>query len=132
VHIKLSEDPKEWRKFMLQACGILGLLSAWLCWRKIIPFPAWLVVVALLLVAALAAMVRPAWFRGLYRIAVQASTWLGERMGRVILTVFFFLLVVPLGWILRLKGHDPLALRPSTARSYWQPAGKTGKLDRMY
>jgi hypothetical protein len=133
VHIKPSEDRREWRKFMLQVCGIMALLSGVLVWREAIGIRAWSGLLGLLLVTALTAGIRPEWFRGFYRFGLIASAWLGERMGRVILTIFFFVLIVPLGWVLRLAGHDPLARRkPPLADSYWQPAGKTGRLDRMY
>lgn len=133
MHIKPSEDPGEWRKFMLQVCGIAAVGSGWLAWREVIAVPAWFVLLGLLLMTGLTAWVRPGWFRGFYRSGMVASAWLGERMGRVILTIFFFVLVMPLGWALRLAGHDPLARRRQPpAGSYWQPAGKTGRLDRMY
>jgi len=118
---------------MLQVCGIAALGSGWLAWREVIGMAGWFVLLGLLLVAGLTAWVRPEWFRGFYRFGLAASAWLGERMGRVILTIFFFVLMVPLGWLLRLAGHDPLSLCKSPQTdSYWQPAGKTGRLDRMY
>lgn len=134
MHLKLKEDPREWRKFVLQFCGLMLLLTGWLAWQGLIGAGRWPFPVGFFVGLGLVAGVRPRWFRGFYRWSMQASAWLGDRMGRVILTGFFFLIMLPLGWILRLAGHDPLALRRRVpARtSYWQPAGKSGRLDRMY
>lgn len=118
---------------MLQLCGILALLGGWMAWREVIGVPVFLFLLSLLLLTGLTAWIRPGWFRGFYRFGLTASAWLGERMGRVILTIFFFGLMMPLGWVLRLAGHDPLSRRkPPQRDSYWQPVGKTGGLDRMY
>ena len=39
---------------------------------------------------------------------------------RVILTVIFFVVITPIGVIMRLTGSDPLQRRAPSARSYWK------------
>ena len=49
------------------------------------------------------------------------------------LTLFFFLVLTPLGLALRLAGKDLLALKKDArATTYWHPAKKPGDLERMF
>lgn len=111
---------------MLLFCGLL-------LWRGVFTWASMPWIGVLVLITSLAAVFRPGWFRGFYRAGMIASAWLGERMGRIFLTGFFFLLVVPLGWILRRVGYDPLALRPRPgAATYWRPVRGKRDLEKMY
>jgi hypothetical protein len=133
MRLILKETPSEWRKFTLQFCVVIFLGGALLTWRQVIAPTTLIGLLAVLGCIAGLAVARPGWFRGFYRFGMIASAWLGERVGPIVLVVFFFLFVLPLGWILRLTGHDPLALkRPRDAKSYWRPAGGGGRLDQMY
>jgi hypothetical protein len=133
MHVTLKEDPREWRRYTLQVCAVLLLFLGIFSWRDATGAAALPWLIALVVLVSLAALLRPRWFRGFYRLGMTASAWLGERTGWVFLTVFFFLLVVPLGWALRRAGHDPLGLRRRPGRtSYWRPAAKPGKLENMF
>jgi len=133
MKFKLSPDPRQWRTFMLQLCVLLTLLACWLAWRGTIRTDHGLMSLLGILVLAISAWRRPRWFRGFYRVGMAVSAWLGDKVGRIILTLMFMLIFVPLGWALRLAGYDPLALRkPRGEKSYWQPARKPGRLDQMY
>lgn len=51
---------------------------------------------------------------------------LGWVISHVLLATIFYLLVTPIGLILRLTGHDPLQLKSPRANSLWKtPIGKT-------
>lgn len=133
MKFKSTQDPRQWRHFMLQFCFLLVLLSSWLAWRGSISRNGWLLGLVAILVLALAACLRTDWFRGFYRFAMTVSEWLGDKVGRLILSLIFLLIMVPLGWVLRLAGYDPLALRkPRESDSYWRPARKAGRLDQMF
>lgn len=133
MRIKLKEDPKAWRTFTLQFCGLMALLAGWLAWRGIVSGRHLPWILALAVTVALLAWWRPRGFRSFYRFGMVTSAWLGERVGRVVLTVFFFIVITPFGWVLRLFGKDPLNLRrQQDATSYWQPADKPGSLDKMF
>jgi hypothetical protein len=61
---------------------------------------------------------------------------LGVVMSRVILTLFFYLVLTPAGWARRTFGESPVRTRPDpSADSYWQkreePAGPE-RLKRMW
>ena len=111
----------------------MALLAGWLAWRGIVGVRHLPWLLALLATAALMAWWRPTGFRWFYRFGMVTSAWLGERVGRVVLTIFFFVVITPLGRVLRLFGKDPLSLRRQPgAASYWQPAGKSENLDKMF
>ena len=53
--------------------------------------------------------------------------------GYALLTLLFFIVVTPLGLILRLLGQDPLRLRrPTGAASYWSEVRQKSSLDRLF
>ena len=133
MKLKLKEDAREWRKFTLAALAGLAALGGVLCWRGVVP-GRWLVWwLAALGVALLAVLLRPAWFRGFYRAGATAGYHVGQFMGQVLLVLFFFLVLTPLGLALRLAGKDLLRLkRDRSADSYWQPAPRESQLDKMF
>jgi hypothetical protein len=64
---------------------------------------------------------------------MTASFHVGQVMGRVLLVVFFFLLVTPVGILLRWLGKDLLHLRRNAQRTtYWEPARPEGSLERLF
>jgi hypothetical protein len=133
MKFKATQDPRQCRRFMLQFCFLLVMLLSWLAWRGSISRNGWLLGLVALLALALAACLQPDWFRGFYRNSMAVSQWLGDKVGRLILSLIFLLIMVPLGWMLRLAGYDPLALRkPDQAQSYWRPARRAGRLDQMF
>jgi hypothetical protein len=124
---KLKESPKEWLKFVAVMALLAGVLSFMLA-RRAFPVVLGIAVVALMLCA-----LRPRLFRGFYRGGMTISFYIGQVMGRVLLTIFFILVVTPLGLLLRLAGKDLLQLkRPSGASSYWRPAKTSNQFDRMF
>lgn len=133
MKLKLKEEPKEWRNFVLVWCVAI-LLVTWLLVRK-----GWAPDVGLKLAGVLAALaasaaaVRPQLFRGLYRAGMTASFHVGQVMGRVILTVIFILVVTPMGLLLRAIGKDLLELkRDPRKESYWKPARKIGAFEQQF
>jgi hypothetical protein len=133
MKLTYREDPKEWRKSIwLMALG-LAIVSSLLRWRRHLPVNVWLVLLLGLGLVALAALVRPRWFRGWYRL----SLWLGfhssQFLGRCALVIFFIFILTPLGLGLRLAGKDPLRLRrPRQAATYWHQARASNPLDRLF
>ena len=85
--------------------GFLALaLAGW--WRgHVLPPRLFSTLGALLLVAGLAA---PAALGPVRKVWMRAASFLGEVNGRVILTVLFYLVVAPIGLVLRHLVRDPL------------------------
>jgi hypothetical protein len=76
---------------------------------------------------------RPAWFRSFYRLGMTVSYHMGLVFGKVLLTVFFFVMVMPLGLLLRLLGKDLLELKRHPAdKTWWRPARNNREFDRMF
>ncbi len=133
MKLKFKEDPKEWRKSTwLTALG-LALLGSVLWWRRVLPSVAWVVWLVVLTTVAVLAWVRPGWFRGYYRVSLRAGFALSQLLANIVLALLFFLVITPLGWLLRLFGQDPLRLkRAAAATSYWIAAKPSGPLDRLF
>ncbi len=104
------------------AAGIFGLALPLL---RRHPLPVWpWIVGGVLIIAALA---WPSALRPLYRPWVRLGLVLGWINSRIILTILFFLVIVPMGLIMRALGRDPVSRKldpdastyrvPSRARS---------------
>jgi hypothetical protein len=83
---------------------VLALLIAELSW----PQPWLTPVAALVLVVAMSV---PTVFRPLAVVWFALSRAMGAVSSRILLTIVFFALVLPVGLVLRLFGKDPLRLR---------------------
>lgn len=131
--LRLSEKPLEWIKFTAviggAVNGVLGLL-----WRKgVVPALTCWLAVAVALTAIVVAMIRPRWFRGFYRRGMTFSFQIGQIIGKVLLTGFFFIIVTPLGLLLRLLGKDLLRLKRAPEKNtYWHKAKDNRDFDRMF
>jgi hypothetical protein len=133
MKLKLKEDPKEWRKTAWMSALGLAVLSSLLRWRQHLAGPAWAFVLCCVAVLALAAALQPPWFRGYYRFSMRLGFGLSQLAGRAVLAVLFFVLITPLGWIMRRSGKDSLRLRRSKDKaSYWSDARQKSSLDRMF
>lgn len=133
MKVRLKEDPKEWRKATLLTVVALAVLSSLLCWRRLLPQPAWATALAGLATVGLSATVQPGWFRGYYRVSTRLGFWLSQWLAHALLALMFLVLIVPLGFLLRLAGKDSLRLkRPQHLATYWTPAKESGPLDRLF
>ena len=71
-------------------------------------------------VLLLAALLRPAWLHALNRDWTMLGLLLGRIVNPVVTAVLFFLVFTPAGLISRLRGKDPLRLKPARETdSYW-------------
>jgi hypothetical protein len=63
----------------------------------------------------------PPLFRVIYRLWLNFSVILGFFVSRVLLTIIFFIVIMPTGLIMRLSGKDPMDRKLDPAAStYWQ------------
>jgi hypothetical protein len=85
----------------------------------------WATVAGLLLVLTLAA---PTLLRPLYVGLTLLTFPLGLVVSELILVILFFGVVTPLGWLMRLRGWDPMERKfERGAQTYWKP--RTGKVE---
>jgi len=131
--LRLKENPREWQKFVA-VMGVAANLIAWLTWwRGNIPLAVPVSVASVAVVALLLSLIQPRWFRGFYRGGMTVSFQIGQVIGKVILTIFFFVVVTPMGLALRLLGKDLLGLKKNPAdKTWWRPAKNSREFDRMF
>jgi hypothetical protein len=133
MKLNLKDEPKEWRKSALLAALGLAIMASLLHWRHVFADKTWWLILAALVVLAVAAWLRPRWFRGYHLFSMRLGFAGSRLLGWVALVLFFFFILTPIGWILRLAGKDALQLKPlRNATTYWQPAKDCGPLDRLF
>jgi hypothetical protein len=133
MKLNLKDEPKEWRRSMLLLLLAFALFSSLLRWRHHLANEKWLAIMSALALVAVAAVIQPRWFRGYHLLSMRLGFVISRILGRVFLTLFFGLIVTPLGRILQRAGKDPLQLqRSAKAESYWQAAKECGPLDRLF
>ena len=76
-------------------------------------------------------------WRGFLRIAYLAAAYATFPIGLVvssfILVVIYYLLLTPVGLVLRLSGYDPMRRRfDCTAKTYWSPRKPEQNSDRYF
>jgi len=117
-------DRKALREFGLTISGIIallfGLLMPWIFRR---PFPLWPRIVAGVMVPwSLAA---PASLRLVHRSWMRLGLLLNRITTPIILGVIYLLVITPVGFVMRLRGRDPMARKSDKgAQSYRVPSRK--------
>jgi Saxitoxin biosynthesis operon protein SxtJ len=116
---QLKTEPRDLRKFGLLVGGVFGLLAAWCWWRGKPAFPYLLAASVPLVVLGLV------WPRGLKHVYIgwmSLALILGLVVSTILLTIFFYLVVTPIGLLARVAGKDFLSRRMAPeAKSYWIP-----------
>jgi hypothetical protein len=75
----------------------------------------------------LVAAVRPVLLAGLNRWWIKLGVLLGKIVSPVALGILFYVVLVPIGLLMRVLGKDPLRLkREAGAQSYWIPRTPPG------
>jgi len=96
----------ELRRFGLTVGGAFLLLALASWWRAHVLPPRVLAALGLLLVGP--GLVAPAALGPVRRVWLRAATLLGVVNSRVLLTVLFYLVIAPVGFVLRHLVRDPL------------------------
>src|SRR2546423_1610534 len=111
MNAKLTENPRDWLKFTAAVSLVLMLLVGGLARRGVISrnwmWILWIVLAGVVLLCALT----PRLFRPFYRAGMTVSFFMGQFVGRILLTLLFLLVLTPLGLFLRLLGKDLLQLK---------------------
>jgi len=112
--------PREGRKFGLTVGGAFALLGAILYWRgRATPSTALLVVGAVLIMAGI---VMPARLAPVHRAWMGFAHLLSKVTTPVFMGVVYFVVISPMGLIMRLSGRNPLVHRPAGG-GYWLRRG---------
>ena len=115
---KLKTGPRELRRFGLMVGAVVAVLALWFFHRHKAHAPYFL---GAGLVLALLGLAAPRTLKALYIGWMTVGIVLGVAVSTVLLVIFFYLVVTPIGLIARCAGKDFLerAYEPS-ARSYWR------------
>lgn len=128
----LDRSPKTLRKTGLVFCVSLATLAALGCCKGWWNWPSFAVAAA---VGALA-WLRPAWLLLPYNGWMLLALSMGWMVSRLLLTLIYFLVVTPIGLIMRAMGNDPLDIKLGNRDSYWHELPEKdynpADTDRMY
>lgn len=110
-------DKKELRKFAITISIALVVLGGLILWRK---EQAGLILLAIGVVIFLAGLVWTKLLALPYRAWMGLALVLGFIMSHVILALVYYIVLVPIGFFMRVLGKNPLALSfDPKADSYW-------------
>jgi hypothetical protein len=130
--LKIRDNPKEWRKFaaLLAGVALAGIIYYAIRGRLAANSAVFSGVATLVLFGFL--MSFPRVVRPLYLGWMTIGHYLGQFTGRILLTVLFLLVVIPLGLVLRIMGNDLLHTRRQDLPSYWETPHRQENLERLF
>jgi len=116
---QLKTGARELRKFGLLVGGVFAVLGLFVLLRHRPAAPYLLTTGAILLFLGLAA---PRALKHIYIVWMTLALVLGFVVSGALLTLFFFVVITPIGWVARCFGNDFLSLKlKPEAASYWLP-----------
>ena len=120
------------RSFGLLVGLVVALIGGWMLWKG----HGFILLCAGPILMFLGLVV-PRWLKWLYVPWMTLAFALGFVMTRVLLTILFFVVITPVGLIMRMTGRDPLNQKfDRDAKSYWipkePPADLKKHLERYY
>jgi len=112
-----SNDPTQLRKFGLLVGGIFCVIGVWPAIFRGQPLRAWALIAGILLIVP--GLVAPRVLGPVYRVWMLAGETLGWINSRILLTVLFYVVLTPMGSIMRVFGKNTMR-RPfdPTVESY--------------
>lgn len=117
----LKPSQRDLRKLGLTFLVVLGIISG-IMFYKGNPLAVWLLGAALLFGAW--GLLWPAGLRPVYIAWMTLALVMGYFMSRLILIILFYLVVTPIGLIMRLLGKDLLDKKFKDRDSYWHRRAK--------
>ena len=114
---QLETGKRELRKFGLLVGAVFTLLGIWFWWRGKGSYPYFLAPGAVLVVLG---TVAPRVLRLIYVGWMSLAFLLGFAVSNILLTLFFYVIVTPVGLVARLAGKDFLNRKlDGQTESYW-------------
>lgn len=121
--IEINRNPSrtELRVFAVLLVVFFGLIALWI-YRRTGSLPWALGTFSVATAVAVAGFFLPAFLRYVYVGWMTAVTPIGWVVSHVLMAVVFYLVVTPIGLLMRLMGRDPMQRAfERNATSYWQP-----------
>ena len=131
--LRLSDKPIEWAKFILVIAILLGA-ATWYVSHALSLFKLYPILLSvIILTVVIVAFINPIPFKPFYDIGMKVSYSIGQVISRVILILFFLIVLTPIAWILRVLGKEVLSLRfRSGKETYWRASDQDQNFDRMF
>ena len=125
-----STDKKELRSFGLIMAGMItlffGLIIPWL-WSSTLPLWPWIVG----LVFLVSALSVPVALRPVFIVWMKIGHVLGWINTRLLLGIVFYLVIAPIGLVLRLMGKDPLNRKYDKSGPSYRIVSKQPGVDKL-
>lgn len=120
LDINWNPKPRELRQFAVLWLVVFGLIGAYSLWgRGSLPAAAAFWVVA---AAGLVGYLRPGFLRPVYILWMALAWPIGWTISHLLLLSVYYLVLTPIGLLMRLFGNDPLQRRfDPSAKTYWTP-----------
>ena len=112
---------KQERQFGYLFAAVFTIIAFWPLWPLHAPNLYWLAGAGAWLAAALAV---PQWLAPLRKAWMAFGHVLGWINARIILGIVFFLVVLPIGLVMRLFGKDLLHVHTPKSANYWIQRGQ--------
>lgn len=124
-----SVETRQLRSFGLLVGGLFGVLGFWPVLFRGEDARLWALIPSALLV--IPALVFPASLRPAHRVWMAAGDALGWINTRIILSLVYYVLVTPMGVMMRLLGRDPMRRRLEPAANSYRVPRPTRPSDHM-
>lgn len=121
--VPAAASRRDLRNFGITFAVVSGVIAAWLAWRGRGNSRAFaLGATVFAVISALA----PAMLRPVHGPWMKFAAALGEFNTRLLLTLFFFVGLTPMGALMRILGKDPMnrTFKQKGSTSYWNPVPK--------
>jgi hypothetical protein len=129
LDINWNPSDKQLRQFSLLLAVLLGGLAGWLTWKS----HSAALVAGLGTVAAAAGLIGllcPGLMRVVYVVWMAAAFPIGWLVSHLLLAAIYYLVITPIGVIMRVCGYDPMQRRfDRQAKTYWKPREDQDKDD---
>jgi len=112
---------KQEQHFGFLFAAVFVIVAFWPLWPLHAPNLYWLAGAG---AWAAVALICPRLLAPLYKLWMKFGHVLGWINARIILGVVFFVMVTPIGLVMRLSGKDLLRMRSPKSASYWIQRGK--------
>jgi len=121
IDLNLNPSKKELRTFGLCALAFLALVG-WIVFRRSGSMPMGASIAGVGFVLAVLGVSVPRALRPVWVVLMVINYPLGWVITHVVMAIIFYLVVTPVGIIMRLTGRDPMERAfDRTAKTYWKP-----------
>ena len=107
AHVIPELDKKGLRQFGLMAGGfVIGIFGLLFPWVKNSEIPLWPWILGAVFIAW--ALIAPSSIKHLYKVWMTIAMFIGSIINRIVLSIAFFGVLLPIGLIMRLTGKTPI------------------------